>query len=84
MDGEVIEPLGLLEIFVDGFDGFELQGHNVSCLGFRNTKMGRVAVVRLTFPASAVQPAIEQARQTVESDQTSIVPPAPRISKLVN
>lgn len=81
---DVIEPVGLLEIFCDGFDEHELQGHNISCLGFRNTKAGKVAVVRLTFPATAAQSAIEQTQRAIGGGQASIGLLTAFVSKLAN
>lgn len=85
MSGEVIEPIGLLEIYCDGFEEHERQGHNISCIAVRNTKNGKVAVARLTFPASSTESAIEDARAALAddklllSDQPGLVP-----SKLPN
>ena len=67
-DAEITEPFGVPEVFVDGFGEYELQGHNMSCLGFRKTKAGRIAVVRLTFPADAAMPAIEQAKAALKDE----------------
>lgn len=84
-NAEIIEPIGLLEIFCDGFEQHERQGHNMTCVAVRNTRNGKVAVARLTFPASSTEAAIEDARSALAddklllSDQPGLVP-----SKLPN
>lgn len=67
-DTEIIEPFGVPEFYVDGFGEHQVHGHNMTALGFRITKAGRVAVVKLTFPASSAQAAIEEAELALARD----------------
>lgn len=58
---DLIEPYTVHEIFVDGFIEHRSIDGVMSCVGYRKSPEGRVIVVRLAWPETSTQAAIDDA-----------------------
>lgn len=71
---EIIEPPGVLEIYVDEFTRHVTHNGNMSCVGVRNYADGKTVVVRLVWPADNTKFAIEDARDALSKPEVVGVP----------
>lgn len=65
MPDELIEPVGVLEIFVDGFTDHVARDGVMSCVGYRTMKDGKFVVIKLVWPAVNTEAAIGDARSAM-------------------
>lgn len=64
--GPLIEPIGVAEFFVDGFDNYEVKSGILSCSGYRiqhGTKE-RIAIVHIVMPVGSLRDAIVRATKS--------------------
>ncbi len=82
-DKTVVEPMGLPEIFVDGFSSHVTRNGIMTCVGYRlQDGLGeelRVAVVRLIWPEHSTDEAIADAREAQYAPNA--VPPSGRAGR---
>lgn len=78
-DETLIEPFAVDEVYVDGFTGHHQINGNISCYGFRvqpasreNGEDLKVVVLKLVFPASCVEAAIEEAKAAINPAHTFV------------
>ncbi len=64
-DEEILEPIGLEDVFVDGFTKHATRNGYMSCIGYRELESGTIAVIRLVWPVVNTEAAIEDAREAL-------------------
>lgn len=74
IDEDLIEPLGVPEIYVDNFTKHVSRNGVMSCVGFRDMTEGKVVVVRLVWPLVNTSSAIDDANQAMAAPE----PPPPK------
>lgn len=57
----IIEPIGVLEVYVDGFTEHIVRDGVMTCVGYRRMPDGRKVVLRLAWPAVNTAEAVESA-----------------------
>jgi len=64
---DLIENLGVLEIFVDGFCGHTARNGVMTCAGYRKMKDGTFVVLRLAWPVVNTSEAISSASAAMDT-----------------
>jgi hypothetical protein len=72
-DDTVIEPATVQEFFIDGFTDHAVHDGVMTCIGYRNMKDGKYAVVRLVWPAVNTCAAIEDATLALNTPTPQVV-----------
>jgi hypothetical protein len=70
MQEELVEPIGVQEVFVDYFTGHISINGVMRCVGVRRINNENVVVIRLVWPEANTESAIKEAR-------TALASPAP-------
>lgn len=63
---ELIEPMGVPEIFVDGFTKHTAHDGVMTAIGYRKMPEGNVAVIRLVWPEVNTSAAIDEANLAMQ------------------
>jgi hypothetical protein len=66
-DDDLIENLGVLEIYVDGFCDHAARNGVMTCIGYRKMKDGTYVVLRLAWPVVNTTEAIDCASAAMDT-----------------